>query len=63
MVFCLLLVPILAPLVSSNSELPEEVVSLPNVSWQKDLDAGYLSTAPLIEGGMVIIKAPENIFH
>lgn len=33
----------------------------PQVTWSKNLDAGYISTSPLVWGGLVVVKSPSGL--
>lgn len=43
---------------SSNYPITET----PALTWAKDLDSGYISTTPLLAGGLVIVKTPAGLF-
>ncbi len=49
-----------APTAQADSE-NNNLENAPELTWTKDLDSGYISTSPLIAGGMVVVKSPEGL--
>ena len=64
MVMAILLASIIVPFpVAGDEEYPpfDLYGSAPVTTWSKDLDTGYVSSAPLLWGGIVVAKTPGGL--
>ena len=61
----ILLAAIIVPLPMAIGEEPSSFdlygSSAPLVTWSKDLDSGYVSSAPLLWGGIAVVKTPGGL--